>query len=227
MILAFSGAKFAGKDTAAEALIRSYGFKRIGLADKLKDICSTVFGIPREDMDNPIKKEYPFKKELLITNDHITALLQRTHSDGFDFNYEKTHEQVCKNFQGKNLTSIRDILQTVGTDICRTYIKDDIWLAYVHDTIKNFNGDVIITDARFRNERNFLQELGATLILIKRPGFESKDTHISENQLGNEDEYDVIVTNSSSISGLQSDIRMWFSIMKDEIQNKNKSNRKR
>jgi hypothetical protein len=227
MIIAFSGAKFAGKDTAAEALIRSHGFKRIGLADKLKDICGQVFDIPREDMDNPSKKESQFKKELLLTEEHITTLLQRTHSDGFDFNYEKTHEQVCKNFLGKNLTSIRDVLQTVGTDICRTHIKDDIWLAYVHDTIKNFNGDVVITDARFRNERDFLQELGATLILVKRPGFEGKDTHISENQLGDENDYDVVVTNSASISGLQSDIRMWFSIMKDEIQNKNKSNRKR
>lgn len=227
MIIAFSGAKFAGKDTAAEALIRSHGFKRIGLADKLKDICAEVFDIERIQMDIPELKEAILNDQKEINIIRIDHLLRTIARDGFDFNYEKTHEQVCKNFLGRNLTSIRDVLQTVGTDICRTYIKDDIWLAYVHDTIKNFNGDVVITDARFRNERHFLRELGATLILVKRPGFEAKDTHISENQLGDENDYDVVVTNSASISGLQSDIRMWFSIMKDEIQNKNKSNRKR
>jgi hypothetical protein len=227
MIIAFSGAKFAGKDTAAEALIRSHGFKRIGLADKLKDICAEVFDIERLQMDIPELKEATLSDQKEINIARIDHLLGTISKDGFDFNYEKTHEQVCKNFLGRNLTSIRDVLQTVGTDICRTHIKDDIWLAYVYDTIKNFNGDVVITDARFRNERDFLKELGATLILVKRPGFEVKDTHVSENQLGNENDYDVVVNNSASISGLQSDIRMWFSIMKDEIQNKNKSNRKR
>ena len=50
MLISFSGQKCSGKDTAAEALISRHGFKRIGLADKLKEIMSRVTGIPLEDM---------------------------------------------------------------------------------------------------------------------------------------------------------------------------------
>jgi hypothetical protein len=223
MIIAFSGAKFAGKDTAAEGLIRSYGFKRIGLADKLKDICSHVFGIPRQDMDNPMLKEVSFDTPISITNTNIVDLLETIFNDGFSFDLEKTTLEVCKNFYGKILTSIRDMLQTIGTDICRCYIQDDIWLSYVKNTIKNSDHPLVITDARFKNEREYLKKLGAVLILVKRPGLENTSTHISENQLGDDSEYDVIVTNDSSITCLQSEINMWFSVKQYAI----KSNFKR
>lgn len=215
MIIALSGVKFSGKDTVAEGLIRSHGFKRIGLADNLKDICAEVFEVERSHMDIPELKEVPLVNPREITVTRIDHLLGTIARDGFEFDYEKTFKEVCKNFQGKNLTSIRDILQTVGTDICRTYIKDDIWLTYIHDRIKNTNDNIIITDARFANERNFLLELGAVLILVKRPGYESGGSHVSENQLGEEEDYDVIINNSSTITAVQSDIAMWYTLVKD------------
>jgi hypothetical protein len=210
MILAFSGNKFVGKDTAAEIFIRKEGFKRIGLADKLKDICSEVFEIPREDMDNPSKKECIFKTEITITSGKVDSLLGRIARDGFKFDFETKFTDICKNFNGKNLTSIRDMLQTVGTDICRTFIKDDIWLEYVKKEIQLFP-KVVITDARFKNEREYLKNIGAILILVKRPGYENKSQHISENQLGLEDEYDIIVNNDQTIQTLQSSMLLWYS----------------
>lgn len=213
MIVAISGVKFSGKDTVAEGLIRTHRFKRVGLADKLKDICADVFNVERSHMDNPELKEAPCNRE--ITLERIQHLLGTIARDGFEFDYDKAFTEVCKNFQGKNLTSIRDILQTIGTDICRTYIKDDIWLAYVHDLIKNSDSNIVITDARFANEREFLLELGAVLILVKRKGYESGGSHISENQLGSEDEYDVIINNNSTITAVQSDIAMWYTLVKD------------
>lgn len=213
MIIAFSGLKFAGKDTAAEILIKRHGFKRIGLADKLKDICSEVFNIPRVNMDDPVKKEYPFKKEVTISIENIDELLRRVQRDGFEFNYEEIFGRVCKNFHGKNLTSIRDMLQTVGTDICRVFIKDSIWLEYIKKELSlSFN--IVITDARFKNERDYLKSLGAVLILIKRPSLQNQSTHISENQLGEDKDYDVIVTNDSTPYVLQSSINMWYSLKK-------------
>jgi hypothetical protein len=217
VIIAFSGTKFAGKDTAAEALIRSHGFKRIGLADKLKDICSEVFNIPRQHMDDPTMKEAPFTLAVSIGTVHIDTLLRILARDGYDFEFYSTYELLCKNFLGKILTTIREVLQVIGTDLCRTYIKDDIWLQYAKSTILNHEGDLVITDARFQNEREFLAKLGAVMILIVRPGFENKSTHISENQLGFPEDYDVIVTNSSTISVLHSDISMWYTVMRDVL----------
>lgn len=220
MIVAFSGNKFAGKDTTAEGLIRFHKFKRIGLADKLKDVCSEVFQIPRQDMDDPSKKESLFEKKLSITIEHIDSLLRTIQRDGFEFEYEKVFEDVRTDFQGRILRSIRDMLQTVGTDICRNYIKDDIWLQYVKSTILNYSGNLVITDARFENERNFLAELGAVMILVIRPGFENKSTHVSENQLGSQEDYDVVVINDSTITALQSDIAMWYTVMRDALNSK-------
>jgi hypothetical protein len=216
MIIAFSGVKFAGKDTAAEGLIRSYGFKRIGLADRLKDICSHVFSICRKDMDDPSKKETAFEEPISINSEHIRDLLDLLRFDGFLFDMESTCRDICKNFIGKILTSIRDMLQTVGTDICRTYIQDDIWLCYIKSLITPAH-NYVITDARFKNERDYLKDLGAILILIKRPGYESKSTHISENQLGLDSDYDVVVDNISTPHAMQSSLCMWYSVKKDAI----------
>jgi hypothetical protein len=214
VIIAFSGAKFAGKDTAAEILIKRHKFKRIGLADKLKDICSEVFQISRTDMDDPSKKEYPFKKQVDISVENIDELLRRIKRDGFEFNYEEVYKQICKDFHGKILTSIRDMLQTVGTDICRTFIKDDIWLEYIRKDL-SFDDNIVITDARFKNERDYLKGIGAALILIQRPGNEGKSSHISENQLGNASDYDAVAINDSTIYALQSSISMWYEVRKN------------
>ena len=218
MIVAFSGRKFAGKDSTAEGLIRFHNFRRIGLADRLKDICSHVFEIPRADMDDPSKKELPFHIPISINPDHIKHLLELLQYDEFLFNFETKCIDICKNFIGKNLTSIRDMLQTVGTDILRTYIQDDIWLEYVRSSIEQTDGDVVITDARFKNERDYLKSIGAVLILVKRDSLgESTESHISENQLGTDSDYDVIVYNKDTLTALQSDIAMWYTMSKDAI----------
>lgn len=209
MIIAFSGNKFVGKDTAAEILIKRHGFKRIGLADKLKDICSEVFEISRFAMDNPYLKEVNFEKPVIITTKNIDSLLRRVQRDGFEFNFEDTFRDICKNFHGKILTSIRDILQTVGTDIYRNFIQDNIWLEYIKKEIIP-TSNIVITDARFKNERDFLKEIGAVLVLIKRSGYENTSTHISENQLGSDSEYDVVVTNEDTPYALQSSISTWY-----------------
>ena len=217
MIVSFSGVKFSGKDTAAEGLIRSHKFKRLGLADKLKDICSTVFNIPRVHMDDPTMKEAPFTIPVSVSPIHIHELLSIISRDGYDFEFHSTYELLCKNFMGRNLTSIREVLQVVGTDVCRNYIKDDIWLQYCKTIITTHDGDLVITDARFQNERDFLAQLGAVMILVVRPGFDNKSTHISENQLGTAEDYDVVVTNEGTVTALQSDIAMWYTVMKDAL----------
>jgi hypothetical protein len=221
VIIAFSGIKFSGKDTAAEGLIRFHKFKRIGLADKLKDICSEVFNISRHDMDNPEMKESLFETAISLGPTHIDSLLKTLLRDGYDFEFDDTREFLCKNFMDKKLTSIREVLQVVGTDICRTYVKDDIWLEYIKNTIINYNGNIVVTDARFKNERDFLRTIGAVTILVIRPGYENKSSHVSENQLGTEDEYDVIVNNNSSIVELQSNIALWYTVKRDALNSKN------
>jgi hypothetical protein len=219
MIIAFSGRKFAGKDSTAEGLIRFHGFKRLGLADKLKDICSQVFDVPRSLMDDPNEKEKVFKTPIQITSDHLQCLIDILESDKF-FTGSDATKQIYSKFLDVEITSIRNMLQTIGTDLCRTYIQDDIWLSYIKHNIQNDSGNIVITDARFKNERDYLKNMGAILVLVKRDESEpvsKTELHISENQLGSDEDYDVIVHNNDTLHCLQSEIAMWYVLRKDAI----------
>lgn len=220
MIIALGGRRFSGKDTAAEGLIDRHKFVRVGLADKLKDICAKVFEIYRPDMDNPDLKEKQFTVPICIRSSHIHDLLDQLETDGFPVT-ENNWRAICKDFIGKKLFSIRECLQVVGSDICRTHIADDIWLEYVRKIFEKEDRDIVVTDARYKNERDFLKSMGAILILVKRKmadnTVQATDLHISENQLGNEEDYDVVLNNNTTITELQSSISMWWTLKKDGL----------
>jgi len=211
MIVAFSGRKFSGKDTAAEALINRHKFVRIGIADKLKDICAKVFEIHRPNMDDPSIKELPFNHPIRITPSHIHDVFEHLEDSGFVIT-EDAWRSACNEVVNRKLISIRDCLQVIGTDLCRRYVDDNIWLKYISKTVTDSKKNFVITDARFRNERQFFKELGAVLVLVKRKSLKNTptDSHISENELGSEDEYDVIINNDACKNQLQSSISMWY-----------------
>jgi hypothetical protein len=208
MLISFSGEKFAGKDSAAEALISRHGFKRIGLADRLKEIMSVATSIPLEDMHNPDKKEVLFDKPLVVSKAHIETIIGILNADGFDITKDITARLY--GFVGTPMVSIRNLLQFFGTDVLRNNVADDIWLNYASKLIGSAN--YVITDSRFANERKYLRDRGATLILVKRKGLAGGDGHISENQLGIDEDYDVIVNNDLTKTAMQSDISMWYTV---------------
>lgn len=210
MLISFSGKRGSGKDSSAEALISRYGFKRIGLADKLKEICSTVFSIPLADMHNPDKKELLFPTPLIVGSNHIEHLIDILEEDGFAVSDEASRKLY--KFVDLQMNSIRHLLQFFGSDVCRNCVADDMWLVYFGKEVKDTSLNVVVTDARFANERAFFKKLGATLILVVRPELEATDSHISENDLGVEADYDVVVKNVSTKIALHSDISMWYTI---------------
>lgn len=217
MIVAFSGRKFAGKDTCAEGLIKHHKFIRVSLADELKDIAAIVFHIPRTRMDDPDQKEKPFKHPLIINSVHLEDLIDRVEKDGFRVS-EVAQKTIFAEFLGTPLQSIRHVLQLLGTDICRHHIKDTIWLEYFDRRIAKIDGSVVVTDARFKNERDHLKNLGAILVLVERPNdmeatrLNKTELHVSENQLGTDADYDVLVYNIGSVYQIQSEISMWYTV---------------
>jgi hypothetical protein len=214
MLIAFAGKKFAGKDTAAEILIKKHGFISIRLADSLKDMCSSCFVVKREDMDDPKLKESPFTKPIIINNNHVNLLLLRLKYLGIEVT-EQQEEQLRK-FIGTELVSIRNLLQFVGTDMIRTHIDDNIWLKLFDKKLKELQHDnIIVTDARFKNERDHLRNMGAILCYVHRPNNESVDSHKSENELGHHSDYDVLIINDKDIATLHFDISQWYSIRRN------------
>ena len=49
-------------------------------------------------------------------------------------------------------------------------------------------------------------------MLVKRPELSNTSSHISENQLGEDHDYDVIVNNLTTVAAMQSEISMWYTI---------------
>jgi hypothetical protein len=213
MIIAFAGKKFAGKDTAAEVFIKKHGFVAVGLADELKDICSVSLNINRQDMDNPSLKEVPFTKPIILNDINLNNIIHTLKHRKIPVTSDQ-QERILKH-QGKELTSIRNVLQYVGTEVIRTEISDNIWLElFDRKVLGSEYNNIVITDARFKNERDHLKNMGAILCYIQRKGNESSDTHKSENQLGTIDEYDIIINNDSDIASLHFDLSQWYSLRK-------------
>ena len=217
MIIAFSGRKLAGKDSAAQALITRHGFTRVGLADALKDMFSAVFHINRPDLDDQNLKEVLFEEPIKITRSHLEHLIMLIEYRNI-FVSETAYTEVMK-FEGVEIKSIRHGLQLVGTDIVRNNINPDIWLE-IFAKDNQGKGSIVVTDARFPNERAYLKAAGALLVLVERPGLVTTDSHISEQLLGTPDEYDAIVINDSTINALHSDISMWYSVRSSELKSR-------
>jgi hypothetical protein len=220
VIIAFAGRKLAGKDSAAQALVSRHGFIRVGLADALKDMFSEVFRIKRSHLDDQSLKEVPFEEPIKITRSQLEHLSTLVESKSIHIS-EAARAEVMK-FEGTVITSIRHGLQLVGTDIIRNNVNPDIWLEIFAQNNKE-GADIVVTDARFPNERAYLKAAGALIVLVERPGFVTTDTHISEQLLGTSDEYDAVVTNNSTIHALHSGVSMWYSVRSNEFKSRYRS----
>ena len=83
--------------------------------------------------------------------------------------------------------SVRDLLQTFGTESVRDIFGEDHWVKLMDKRLneiqKDWGGDIIITDARFDNEVDMLvAKYGAIVIGLVRSGEDRPDVrpHVSE-----------------------------------------------
>ena len=117
---------------------------------------------------------------------------------------------IMKNKITKKST-IRDIMQVLGTDLLRQDFNNNIHVAATLGSIKE-NEKVILTDLRFPNEAQAIKDRGGINIRINRPcsvcggvGYHKLDCqpseHISEKSLENY-EFDYVIENSGTIEEL-------------------------
>ena len=122
---------------------------------------------------------------------------------------------IMKNKITKKST-IRDIMQVLGTDLLRQNFNNNIHVAATLGSIKE-NEKVIITDLRFPNELEAIKDRGGITIRINRPcsvcggvGYHKLDCrpseHISETALDNY-EFDYVIENDGTIGDLIEKVR--------------------
>src|SRR5688500_16255634 len=214
-IVCFSGKKGAGKDTAAEILVKNHDFKRIALADPLRELCSKVFGIEFNTFLDPDKKDKELPERIVLDFHHIDKLREIIEEEwGFEITMEA--REAMEEHHGTIFRTPRDVLVTVGTELIRDHVRPDIWIILAFSAITKHGGSVVITDVRFQNERDAFSKAGAVLCLVKRPGF---DEGGRTEEMGSDDQYEVIFHNAAEKHVFQGEVNMWFTMRKSDIMN--------
>ena len=128
-------------------------------------------------------------------------------------NYIKEFAKKISNWDGKEETKPRELLQTLGTDIVRDKIDKDFFVKRLCDDIRvySYYFDIItISDARFPNEIDIPKNLFDNVISIKvvRNHFESpltlkQQNHATETALDNYNDFDFVLMNDGTIEDLE------------------------
>ena len=222
-LIGLSGKKQSGKSTVGKIiqyLTRDYvyidysfeqyfnlettkSFEIKMFADKLKDIVCLLIGCEKNQLEDE-----KFKNKYLS-------------EDWLDVNYRTNVVDINL----KNKSTVRELLQVLGTEAGRNVIHTNIWVNSLFSEYKcpkcnsvpdkvcfgHTNPNWIITDVRFPNEAEKIKEKGGLLIRIESPRCNYNDSHSSEIALddyggiGDEvrtDRWDSIIFNDGTIEEL-------------------------
>lgn len=177
MIIGFAGKAGSGKDTAGNYL-KLKQWQHYQFARPLKMIVAKMLDLPLNAMENRDLKDHKLQNKIVLTEDDAHLFMSLCPEPILG------HEQANKiidTFEGKELSSIRELLQFIGTDVGRNLINQNIWINSAKKSLENLSKsvNVVLTDVRFENERDAISELGGFTIRINRNS-ESIGDHASE-----------------------------------------------
>jgi hypothetical protein len=181
MLIAFSGFKTSGKDTAARVLLDEYGFIKIAFADALREALLVL---------NPI---VTYQDGTIITN--LSTVIK-----GSGWDWAKS-----------NIPEVRRLMQVFGTEVGRTYFGDNVWVDTLANKFPDIFDDetrYVITDCRFENECEFVRNGGGQIVWIDRPGLGS-DGHASESDVPFNHAV-AVLHNDETIEELEEDVRFFL-----------------
>ena len=142
MIIGILGTIGSGKNTVADYLVETNDFAKDSFASSLKDACANIFDWPRN----------------MLEGDTLISRQWRDHVDDW-----WTDKLGIKDF------TPRLALQLIGTDGLRNHFHPDIWFLTLQNRIrKNLNQHTVISDVRFPNEVQYIQDIGGILATVKR-----------------------------------------------------------
>ncbi len=163
-------------------------------ADKVKDICSDLFGINRDKFDiEKYKDELYFdfdKKEFVnpFNKDNSNKYKDKQIITIEDLQKEDINSYIRKN-NNKILFTLRTLMQYIGTEIGRNKLFDNVWINYCINNAIDYRetyGFVIIADVRFNNENKVIKERKGVVIKLTR------ETNLEDNH-SSEDNKDFII----------------------------------
>ena len=193
-IISFTGPKGSGKDTSADILREEkISTGSLAFAGPLKKICTEVFDLHHNFMNDPLLKEKPLAEPIVLSAKHFRKinLAMTNHLEQDEFFYTP-HKAAISGLEGMVITTPRQLLQVIGTDYIRDRVHPDWHLqaAFSKTSLAKLKGDLYcVTDVRFPNEYLFLvDKFGDDFkgFYVERPEAEAKlllSQHASEIQV--------------------------------------------
>ena len=190
MIIGLTGKRLSGKDTVANYLVEQKGYQHLNFSHKMKEAIAALFDITLEEVDE-------------LKGDR----------DGFS---EGTVAIALPS--GTRYFTWVEFLQRFGTDMGRKVLGEDLWVDLAYQQLEPYPGlkNFVIKDVRFKNEAEWILELGGKIIELRRDMIDVEhDNHESENGLPDHmAEY--VIANTSTIESLYKDVD---AVMENILQN--------
>lgn len=212
MIVLISGWKHSGKDTAASWLIEA-GYRRVGFADKLKDMVSSEYGVKREALERQELKELPLLHLPVLSKDKFTKNLHmflhkefRTGSGNVpqEIFYDEGGDQMMSRDQDGHVSGLywtpRAIAILEGS-VKRT-VNANHWVERALDGV-NTQDNIVISDFRYQSEyeaiKRIADEKGIEVVTLRINRFdESPSNDPSERDLDGF-KFDYYIENKSTL----------------------------
>lgn len=175
-IIAFAGRKRAGKDMLANGVVKKCEKGTavvVTIADNIKFLCCELLNVSYRTLNRMKDDGTTFEKK----------------PDGRWFsviNRETGIPQsvICDEIGDMVFTTVREMLQVIGTDLIRKYVPN--W--HVDKTVERIksydeNMIVVVDDVRFINEKCAIEKLGGDVFFVVRPNCWDVSNHVSETSL--------------------------------------------
>ena len=193
-LIAISGWKGAGKDTAGLHLMSEYKYRPISFAYELKNVVAETYGVHRFWMDDRTKKDMPLMNMPAIPTDPFSQAIHEMLKDELSSGYW-TPRALC-------------ILEgSIKRSVYANYWVKKVVEHIISDPLHNY----VITDMRYANEADTLKIMIPSIktIRIERAGHEITTQDPSERNLDNY-KFDKIIHNDGSIPELFEKLDMFM-----------------
>jgi len=199
MIIGIGGELESGKSTVANFITEEYNYTEMSFAENLKLMCMYIFNLTRDQCFTTKGKQEIFDNAITLTQEHAVKIIKWIHTVNH-YKLEEINTKVVEQYIGNmKFSTPRSVLQLIGTEICRESVNADFHVEVVYKKIKEQNlKDVVISDARFFNEREYIKSKGGMTLLVVNTQDIKKDerfSHGSEVEIGSAKDYDCTIFN--------------------------------
>jgi hypothetical protein len=204
IVIGLVAPKEAGKTTVTNMLAEFIPIRESAFADKLKNTCSLVFNIPRENFDRQDLKEVKFEEPKILTEDKILAILDQ---------YKANDALYLTSFIDTKLFTPRHIAQLVGTELLRECVSPTV---HIDNVIIDPNVVTVISDTRFVNEyeemakRDDIEYYAAYIYRKQAEEQALKSDHKSETEFFQFKDKCYIIDNNSSFRDLELNVKTFL-----------------